>query len=259
VSDTPRTDAIESRLEDVAFHPEHPESDPWQFCFGGALEHARDLECENSRLRAELAETERKYLDAWRESQIERAAAVAAEAALAEEKRLHTVDCEAHGIYVAATEVEREKFQADWTRLTAELAELRTRNDTQLCTLLKVTGKLQAAEARAESPDHTCHWHDHFVAEAAKCLVAERDLEKERQEHADTQRVGLAAYESLARELEKKTAAYNDLLFQVGQKHPNETRHDTAKRMIVKGEAGCPKCDHGVASAALQPEDKDES
>src|SRR4051812_21441083 len=81
------------------------------------------FDSENSRLRDELAETERKYLDAWRESQIERAAAVA-----------------------------------------------------------------------AESADHICHWHDHFVAEAAKCLAAERErdtLKVELDQARDAQHVAM--------------------------------------------------------------------
>jgi hypothetical protein len=59
------------------------------------------------------------------------------------------------------------------------------------------------AAGQAVTSDHTCHWHDHFVAEAAKCLAAEAEaaLYSSELKCADEQ---LAKFE---RELEKKTAA----------------------------------------------------
>ena len=68
-SDTPRTDALEQRIEDVAFDRARPESHPWQFCYGGALEHARELERENARLTAELAAEKRRADEVERDAE----------------------------------------------------------------------------------------------------------------------------------------------------------------------------------------------
>ena len=40
----------------------------------------------------------------------------------------------------------------------------------------------------------------------------------------------------LEAELERLRERYNDLIMQVARKHPNETRHDTAKRYIYDAE-----------------------
>ena len=39
---------------------------------------------------------------------------------------------------------------------------------------------------------------------------------------------------------------YNELLFAVGNKYPNETRHQTALRYILQAEKGDEKAAHGI-------------
>ena len=43
---------------------------------------------------------------------------------------------------------------------------------------------------------------------------------------------------------------YNELLFAVGNKYPNETRHQTALRYILQAEKGDEKAAHGIKGDA---------
>jgi hypothetical protein len=223
-------------------------------------------------------------------------------------------------------------FDSENSRLRDELAEFRTRNDTQLCTLLKVTGKLQAAEARAdradtavqqigirlgtsdewasqesmiadvteradslarelveterkyldawresqieraaavaaESSDHTCHWHDHFVAEAAKCLAAESALNKLRAAYEQKEWewcVERDRAESLARELEKKTAALTELVRLKGLREQanavftedEDEAADAQWHLLMDEYERCKPAAWVAACAALQSEEK---
>lgn len=46
-----------------------------------------------------------------------------------------------------------------------------------------------------------------------------------------------ATLRAIADELDSVRASYNELLFSVGNKWPNETRHETARRYIEQAEA----------------------
>src|SRR3990167_11364590 len=79
---------------------------------------------------------------------------------------------------------------------------------------------------------------------AAQSALAEKEREVERltEERDSFQRVGIAA-EARAGEAEKN---YSELIMAVGNKWPNESRHETALRYIRRMEMG----DSSVASAA---------
>jgi hypothetical protein len=59
-----------------------------------------------------------------------------------------------------------------------------------------------------------------------------------------------AQVERLTLELDEANTLYHDLLFQVGTKHPGETRHETARRYLNQHER---HCNQGGPCAALTP------
>lgn len=64
-----------------------------------------------------------------------------------------------------------------------------------------------------------------------------------------------ACYADLERQLAEVNEKYNDLLYQVANKIPGESRHETAKRIIYEHEnKQCNRADAAIGKSAVAPE-----
>jgi hypothetical protein len=96
--------------------------------------------------------------------------------------------------------------------------------------------RVLALIAQVEAAERSLDEMESFV-KATATIAAERDALT-------------AQVERLTLELDEANTLYHDLLFQVGTKHPGETRHETARRYLNQHER---HCNQGGPCAALTP------